>query len=231
MSKHTDIPEYKIRVSSRARHARLQVKPFVGLEVVIPKRFPRNQVESFVTRHRGWINEQLDKHAASFEMPSLPEQIHVVFTNEVFTIEYMDENGLTEASGHLRVNRHEADSLLRNWVREKARKELSPRLSELAQQFNFSYQRTSIRSQKSRWGSCSIRGTISLNDQLIFLPSEAVDYLLIHELCHTRHMNHSPAFWKLVAQCCPDFSKQEAVLSQGKERVPAWFQRSLYQDS
>jgi predicted metal-dependent hydrolase len=231
LSKKTDIPEYKIRVSNRARHARLQVKPFIGLEVVIPKRFPRNQVESFVTRHRGWINEQLDKHASSFEKPSLPEQIHITLTDETFSVEYIDEQELIETDRHLRINRQDAYALLRFWVREKARRELSPRLLELAQQFNFSYQRISIRSQKSRWGSCSTRGTISLNDQLIFLPSETVDYLLIHELCHTRHMNHSSSFWKLVSQCCPDFRKQEAILSRGKEWVPTWFQRSLYQDS
>lgn len=231
LSKHFDMPDYTIRVSNRARHARLQVKPFIGLEVVIPKRFPRHQVEEFINRHRVWINQQLDKHASSFEKPPLPDRIHIPLTDETYSVEYSDEEGLNEETGILHINHHHAGSLLRDWVRKKARKELSPRLAELAERFEFSYQRISIRSQKSRWGSCSTRGTISLNDQLVFLPPETVEYLLIHELCHTRHMNHSAAFWKLVADCCPDFRKQEAILGQGRERVPMWFQKSLYQPS
>lgn len=230
MGKRVKLPDYTIRVSSRARHARLQVKPFIGLEVIIPRRFPRHQVEAFVIRHRSWINQQLDKHASSFETPSLPEQMHIALTDEIVSIEYLDEGKLTEDAGYLRVSRHQASELLRGWVRNKAINVLSPRLEALARQFGFTYQRISVRSQKSRWGSCSTRGTISLNDQLIFLPPETVDYLLIHELCHTRHMNHSRAFWRLVAQCCPDFRAQETILGQGKERVPLWFQHSLVQN-
>jgi predicted metal-dependent hydrolase len=90
------------------------------------------------------------------------------------------------------------------------------------------YNRLSIRSQKTRWGSCSSRGNISLNDQLLFLPADAVEYLMIHELCHTRHLNHSKAFWTLVQTHCPDYRTHEKLLRRSQGLVPDWFLLELY---
>lgn len=122
----------------------------------------------------------------------------------------------------------EVTGLLRGWVRQRAREWLPTRLTQLADEFGFEYKRTTIRSQKSRWGSCSSNGTISLNDQLLFMPADTVDYLLTHELCHTRHMNHSAAFWRLVQTHAPDFRQHESVLDRGRAKVPEWFLRDLY---
>ena len=72
--------------------------------------------------------------------------------------------------------------------------------------------RVTVRAQKTRWGSCSARGTLSLNWRLIHAPPEVVDYLIIHELMHRREMNHSARFWKLVAQACPDYPAAEQWL-------------------
>jgi predicted metal-dependent hydrolase len=86
----------------------------------------------------------------------------------------------------------------------------------------------SIRSQKTRWGSCSIRGNISLNDQLLFMPAKTVEYLMIHELCHTRHLNHSTAFWSLVEHHCADYRNHEQLLGKSRNHIPDWFLLDLY---
>jgi predicted metal-dependent hydrolase len=82
----------------------------------------------------------------------------------------------------------------------------------------------SIRGQKTRWGSCSSRQTISVNCKLLFLPSELVRYVLIHELCHTVHLNHSAAFWALVAQKEPDYQQLDAGLRDARYHVPLWLE-------
>ena len=79
-----------------------------------------------------------------------------------------------------------------------------------------------IRRQRSRWGSCSVRGTISLNVCLLFQRPEVVDYLIVHELTHVRHMNHSARFWQAVEQHCPDWRMLDRELVEGWRHVPRW---------
>jgi predicted metal-dependent hydrolase len=80
----------------------------------------------------------------------------------------------------------------------KAKKQLTTRLQQLARRYGFSYNRVSIRNQKTRWGSCSGKNNISLNMKLVKLPDELIDYVILHELVHTRKKDHSKAFWKDV---------------------------------
>ena len=77
----------------------------------------------------------------------------------------------------------------------EARKKLTHRLNELSRQYGFTYNRVFIRNQKTRWGSCSARNNISLNRKLLSLPQELIDYVILHELVHTRKRNHSKSFW------------------------------------
>jgi len=224
---------YSLRVSARARHVRLAVKPYQGLEIVIPKRFPKKKIPRILQQHEAWIIKQLEKHQSSLQDNPLPHDITLQLTNTTFPITYSlgSKPALIETNYELSVcyqSKDQAIKLLRNWLRAKAKEILPPMLSQIAIEFNFKYSKTSIRSQKSRWGSCSSSGTISLNDQLLFMPAVSVRYLMIHELCHTRHMNHSCRFWKLVESYCPDYRQYDRTLSQGREKVPAWFSQSLF---
>ena len=88
--------------------------------------------------------------------------------------------------------------------REEAREKLERRLSELAEQHNFRYNRVSIRNQKTRWGSCSSKDNISLNMKLLHLPDHLIDYILLHELVHTRVKNHSKDFWNELETVVPN---------------------------
>jgi len=97
-------------------------------------------------------------------------------------------------------------------LREQARRELPARLMELAAAHGLTVTRVSIRNQRWRWGSCSRSGHICLNWRLVTMPAPVRDYVLIHELMHLKRMDHSPAFWKLVATGCPDYRAQRAWL-------------------
>ena len=214
------------------------VKPFVGLEVVIPRNFPRKQIPRILQQHEGWIIKQLDKHRHTFQTCALPETIQLSLTGEHIALAYtrLSDNGAKPSwrfeQGVLMISHHQhqdAIQQLRHWLRAKARQHLPAMLSEIAQQYDFRFTKTSIRSQKSRWGSCSSKGTISLNDQLLFMPQASVRYLMIHELCHTRHMNHSASFWQLVESCCTDYRQHEMNLNKPSQWVPEWFTQSLHQ--
>ncbi len=97
-------------------------------------------------------------------------------------------------------------------LQARARRELPPRLLELADRHGVAVARVSIRNQRWRWGSCSRRGHICLNWRLVAMPPDVRDYVLIHELMHLKRMDHSPKFWKLVAEICPDYQAARAYL-------------------
>ncbi|HXV97711.1 MAG TPA: M48 family metallopeptidase, partial [Anaerolineae bacterium] len=95
-------------------------------------------------------------------------------------------------------------------------------LTEMSRIENLPFKRAAIRGQKSRWGSCSSTGTISLNYKLLFLPVSLVRYVLIHELCHTRYLNHSKKFWSLVKQKEPAYKAAQIELRAAWRYVPGW---------
>ena len=243
--------EWQLRVSRKARYARLRILPFGGLEVVIPTRFPRKLVAGLVAEHADWARRQLARQAQLRESISLPSELRLAFDGSTTAVLYRSaperaqaelfidpagavieigaiEDGVIEigASGQ-----RAATTELRHWIRQRARRLLPPLLEDISKQTGLAYNRVSIRSQRTRWGSCSNRGTISLNDQLLFLPTDTVEYLMIHELCHTRHLNHSKAYWTLVQQYCPGYRAHEKRLGQSRNLVPDWFLLDLYAGS
>lgn len=90
-------------------------------------------------------------------------------------------------------------------LKRQAKNLVKQRLDYFNNIYNFSYGRISIRAQKSRWGSCSKKGNLNFNYRVVFLPTPLLDYLIVHELCHTKEFNHSQKFWQLVGQTIPEY--------------------------
>ena len=229
---------WELRVSPRARHAKLQIRPYGGLEVIIPPRFPRAQIPALVERYAEWARQQVDRQARLRNSIRLPRQLQLAYDDSAVPVVYAAEP-LTStgdlfaelAPDPVVIESHDQAGRireLRDWIRRRARQLLPPKLRELSRRTGLEYASVSIRSQKTRWGSCSARGHISLNDQLLFLPAYTVDYLMIHELCHTRHLDHSPRFWRLVQAHCPEYRSHEALMNRSRDRVPDWFLYDLY---
>jgi hypothetical protein len=116
---------------------------------------------------------------------------------------------------------------LLDWLCERARQALAPQLDALAVSLGVHYQRLQIRRQRTRWGSCSALGTVSLNCCLLFHRPAVVRYLLAHELAHRTHMNHSARFWRLVEQYEPDWREYDRELTDGWQQVPGWVLQTL----
>ena len=204
----------------RARHYILRVKPDGGLRVTVPWHGSRAEALRFVEERRAWIARERDKRAADHEEPAhwvdgTPvlfrgdehplrtvaldrSRVRVSFADQTFVLS-------AERATHLR-------QWVEAWLRRLAAIDLPERLARVALQHGFEVKAVSIRNQRSRWGSCSPSGRISLNWRLIQFPPAVADYVLIHELVHLRHMNHSRRFWNEVARLCPGYQAARAWL-------------------
>ena len=228
--------EYEVRVSNRARHARLSVSYAGRVTIVIPERFSRAKVPEIVDAKRDWI-EQAQRRFASEgalvvdrQAGERPERLHFRMTGEELPITYRASTGparAVERSGLLVIisepNDEDSQRLaMKRYLARRARKELSPRLALMAGRVGVRVKSISIRAQQTRWGSCSPSGAISLNSSLLFLPEPLVHYVLLHELCHRRELNHSPRFWTLLTQFEPNSEGLRRDLRAGWHFVPGW---------
>jgi len=222
-----------VRESARARRLTVRVFHTGRVEVVVPARTSPRAVEHFLERHRDWIERKRDeaRQKAVPLAPFPPPQIDFAACEESWRVYLAGGQGRVNVSaigpGLLALggdarNRPAVRKLLRRWLTERARDVLAPALDQCARELGFGYQRILIRRQRTRWGSCSTRGTISLNCCLLFQRPPVVRYLLIHELVHTLHMNHSRRFWQRVARHCPEYESLDRELLDGWRRVPSW---------
>jgi predicted metal-dependent hydrolase len=202
------------------------------VEIVVPEGVTPKVVRDFVQRFTPWI----DRKVAAMQCLAQPEAdvptaVEFALTGERFDVEWHGAaRSAVKHAGH-RLILHSPDAggarlQLQGWLKRAAGERLAPRLLRLADDLNYAVARVAIRCQRTRWGSCSTRGTVSLNCSLVFLRPEVVRYLFVHELAHTRHMNHSANFWRLVERLEPDYRGLDRELLAGWRTVPAWvFQR------
>ncbi|MGE4421715.1 MAG: M48 family metallopeptidase [Pseudodesulfovibrio sp.] len=225
-----------VKANPRAKRVLVKLVPGRGLEVVVPRRFDPSLVPSILEEKRAWIERTRDRMlAAGTDLtgapPELPESIEYRAWERTVRVDYLDRPGtvrLVENASRWQVagplsDREPIFEKLRAQTVKKAREVLLPWLDRASRETGLPYSALRVRRQKTRWGSCSSRGTISLNAKLLFLPPELVDHLLLHELCHTRHMNHSKAYWACVAGFEPDYRRLEDEVGRGNRFVPAWF--------
>ncbi|MGO9512156.1 MAG: M48 family metallopeptidase [Steroidobacteraceae bacterium] len=219
---------FAVRVSPRAR--RLTARVHVGgrVEIVVPEGVNARAVRDFVQRFTPWIDRKVAAMQCFAEPPApVPESIEFALTRERFDVHWREAatRAIAEHGDRLLVHApddHQARLLLRGWLKRAAEERLVPALKQLASDLNYCVERVVIRCQRTRWGSCSTRGTVSLNCSLIFLRPEVVRYLFLHELAHTRHMNHSARFWRLVETLEPDYRRLDRELLAGWRTVPLW---------
>jgi hypothetical protein len=115
-----------------------------------------------------------------------------------------------------------AREALCRWLGRRAKKELVRRVRDIAQRHGFTHGDVTVRQQRTRWGSCSRTKNISLNARLLLMPAEAVDYVVLHELCHTRHLDHSPRFWALLQTHDPEYKAHKKLVRDCAAGFPTW---------
>lgn len=229
-------PQYTVRHSQRAKSIFLTMNRFGELEIVVPKLYKKAPIETILNEKRAWIERNFCK--------TLPKKPSEVTTPTYLSLKALNEEWKIECQTTLGkrfkiIERPmqqlvlmlptdftitETNKLLQQWLKKYARRHLINRLETLSQMTGLSFQKGIIRGQTSRWGSCSADKVISLNYKLLFLPASLVDYILIHELCHTRHLNHSQRFWALVAKFQPDVMQLRRECRKAQCYIPHWIE-------
>jgi predicted metal-dependent hydrolase len=225
-------PDWRVRESLRARRLTVRVFPGGRVEIVVPVGTRSRTVQQFVTHHRRWIDRKVEelRHLVTEPADSLPTAVSFQAVDERLAVEYADAQGpprvVESGAGivvcgdltRLPLVRH----ALHRWLLHKAHAHLVPWLDAVADNHGLEFARAQVRRQRTRWGSCSRSGTISINACLMFQPADVVQYLFVHELAHTVHLNHSRRFWRLVEKFEPGWQALDHELSRGWRHVPHW---------
>jgi hypothetical protein len=221
-----------IRESLRARHLIIQVLPPRTVEVVVPKGMGPGTVESFVNEHREWIRRAGRELIETYPEPEFrPGSIELAALGRNVPVRYLPRAGgrarfvfePDALSLHCRDPEFgDAPGLLRRWLLQLGRAELQPGLMREAAAMELGPAGVQVRLQKTRWGSCSSGGVISLNAALLLVAPELVRYLFVHELCHLRHLSHSRRYWEMVARHEPDFRRLDRRLADCWKHMPTW---------
>lgn len=228
------------------------MRPGTGLEIVIPKGMKNLDIPGLLERHKEWIvrvgkrvlgdapeNEAPDAdvlvlHGGSVRVPLVAEgngggrrRFFIMprgFDGTGLVYETAPAQGIPYEMTPLPVPEDSGERVvfLRGYIREYARRFLGAWLESLRDGCGLAPAAMSVRMQRSRWGSCSAGGKLSLNACLVFLPPALCRHILLHELCHLRHMNHGEGFWKLLFALEPDALTLDKKLRGAWKHVPGW---------
>lgn len=228
--------DYTLRYSKKAKRLQLRISRF-GLEVVAPAFNPPHQrlIEAFIHQKESWIKRNLDRTATFYgkkQTIELPKQIVLMAINQTWEVIYLPSDG-----GKVRLFSNQANEiklvgdihresfclrLLRDWLKKLAGDVLPKHLNILSIETGLTYQAVSIRNNLTRWGSCNSQQDISLCCKILFLPPMLMRHVLLHELCHTKIMNHGLKFWKLLERFDPACRLHSKQLKDAALQMPVW---------
>ncbi len=235
-----DVPDIdapvSVRVSKRAKRVSFKVSRR-GLEVVVPHRFNKRHLPELISAQRVWIDDALDRARAQLgefapaSTPCLPCVLELRALNESASIhcsaQMISKPLMSTAGGDIHIDyptgaQQCVFEVLRKYLRRRARDFFEKRLASLSESSGLPYSRVCVRGQRSRWGSYSARGVVNLNFKLLFLPTALVEHVLLHELCHSKIMDHSARFWTLLSSFDPATELHRRALQDGDRFIPDW---------
>jgi predicted metal-dependent hydrolase len=225
-----ELPHMEVRRHPRARRLSIRVHPGGRVVVVVPRRSSAASIQRFIGEHRDWII-RTSQQLAPTEAVALPTRLSLPALRRELAVNF-EQGGeqahrWSEQGGILQVRAaaSEPDTCmrsLRDWLLAQARRTGPTLVAQVSAETGLAPARLQFRLQRTRWGSCSSRGTVSLNACMLFLEGPLLRYLLLHELCHLRHMNHSRRYWALVGSYEPDYRALDRALDQAWREVPGW---------
>ncbi|MDT8409216.1 MAG: SprT family zinc-dependent metalloprotease [Wenzhouxiangellaceae bacterium] len=218
----------------RARRLKLKVGRDASVEVVAPLSARDREIRRFLAQNSEWIEvtrqHMLERCAARPALDPFPPVLELLAIGQSVSVAYVQgaaRAAMAWSNDGLQLKMPVArPALVKNMLVEalrcRAGSTLQHRLQELAGTHGLQYRRVAWRNQKTRWGSCSTRASLSLNVRLLFIPPTLADYVLIHELAHLEHPNHSAAFWGRVERMLPAWRQCERELKRADRYLPEW---------
>ncbi len=227
------IGEIKVRRGANIKYLRIRMAPGRGIWVSVPFGVSRKQVERFLEDNRQWLVENRKSMEVYEQDTGVGLQVGAEVKTKFHTLKivstseskpsYKIEGEVIVLAVPERVEFSRVEKTVRQFLLEiyllESRRYLPGRVKYHAEKFGFKYGKLTFRNNISNWGSCSFDNNISLNIKLMKLPDEIIDYVILHELCHTVEKNHSAAFWKLVGQVCPGYAGLRSRLRKYNTRI------------
>ena len=230
---------YLFKRVPRRRHVHILVNDEGTIEVRAPWRFGLRKAREMLRENADWVLKSLGavrerlaqrpRLVTGTRLPlldgSLRLDVRPKAQVDMFECARPSRGRVERRGADLRVStaslgERELRALIERWYRREAATWLTGRVEHYSPQLGVRPSRVTIRGQRSRWGSCSGRGTVSLNWRLMMVPSALADYVVVHELCHLRHMDHSPRFWAMVASAIPDYRQRRHSLNALQGHLP-----------
>lgn len=216
--------DYKIKITKRARRISLKIDE-EGLTIVSPTPLLAHHANAIIAKHQEWITTTLAKaNNTSFSGILLRNGSNLSLLGKTYQLSWLT-NPTKPRVGRLDhmilvnapAGQHAAH--LHKWLRKYAKKQLTLRVNSMAAAYGYKVADVTVRNQSTRWGSCSSTGLISLNWRLVFAPLPVLDYVIVHELAHLSHMNHSARFWQEVEKNMPDYKLHRQWLKQNARQL------------
>ena len=226
--------EIKLKKSFKAKNISIKIKPFEGILVTVPMLVSFKLAEDFVKTKIKWINKNLNKvqkqeqsytfFSANSSFKTRSHLVNITSTElSKNTVHMENTNVKVLISKKLSISSEENQLYIRNIILEIWRKEakeyLPKRVKALAIDHDFNYQKLTIKNTKSRWGSCSFDNNINLSLHLMRISNELIDYVILHELVHTKVKNHSSKFWETLEKHCPNSKILDKELKKYSLRI------------
>jgi hypothetical protein len=209
----------------RARHYLLRLRADKTVVVTVPRRGSMEFARRFAASRKGWLEKQWRiLESRRVPPPVLRPGMEVLFRGRAVALQAREDAdgffiGLDNDWVRLVAPAENLLPAVEKWLRVRAQRELAGRAEALARVHAAPMRRVVVRNQRTRWGSCSRQGTISLNWRLIQVPEFVRDYIILHELMHLRQLNHSPRFWAEVEKVCPNYRAAEDWLKKNSALV------------
>ena len=232
--------QVEIKRTGRNKSVGFSVRWPDTLAVSAPPRMDKKTLESMVAERLPWAERRLAKLAADYQRLGLPKEYaggeSFPYLGREYPLTLMVTSGNTRPKCSLVEGRlvavipyadeYDQSGLVRKalmkWYRQQAKEDLTESVSRWAPVIGRTPEIVRIKSQRTRWGSCSRAGAVNLNWRLVMLPPEVLAYVVVHEMCHLVEPNHSPRFWALVAQVIPDYKQRRTLLRRHSAYLDAF---------
>lgn len=215
--------DYRIIRNPRRRRLSITISAQSDIHILAPKSISERDIEAFVQQQVPWINRTLKKVEKHYIPPkTFKEGETFMFLGENYRLQLLEgsKKGVEFKDKRLKVsvkvgrnNKEEIQAALLTWYKERAKDIIPDRVEIHAKEMGLDYNQVRIKTLKTRWGSCSSLKNLNFNWVLMMTPIHVLDYVVIHELAHLVHMNHSKSFWDLVEQYCPDYREHKKWLN------------------
>lgn len=227
------VGEIKVRRGANIVHMSLRMAPGRGVWINVPFGVSGRQIVKFLEEQKGWIQQKLPEIKEYEKKTGVGLKIGAEIKTKLHTLK-IAESELKKPGYKIEgesitlyipkgTDYEKIDGIVKKFLLEvykmECRRILPEKVRFYAQKYGFKFTRLTFRNNISNWGSCSHDDHISLNIKLMKLPDEIIDYVILHELCHTVEKNHSSGFWKLVKQVCPDFESRRHQLRHYNTRL------------